>query len=137
MGFLLLAKRGGAESCNCDLSRTVNTDIHLVLVKDMDQGEETSVTAEITPRIRANGHPDWLFKNVNDLEGEFIRVTGWLMLDTKHIRQSHLLPTETGFNTGLKRSTNWEVHPVTKLEVCEKSVSVCKAGQGWKEFSVP
>ena len=137
MGFLLLARRGGAESCNCDLSRTANTDIHLVLVKDTDEAEETSVTAEITPRIRANGHPDWLFKNVNDLEGEFIRVTGWLMLDTKHIRQSHLLPTETRFNKGLKRSTNWEVHPVTKLEVCEKSVSVCKAGQGWVEFSVP
>jgi hypothetical protein len=137
MGFLLLTRRGGAESCNCELSRTVNTDIHLVLVKDLDEGEETSVTAEITPRIRANGHPDWLFKNVNDLEGEFIRVTGWLMLDTKHIRQSHLLATEPRFNKGLKRSTNWEVHPVTKLEVCGKSVSACKAGQGWEEFSVP
>ena len=130
-------KPGSAESCNCELTRRVDTDVHLVLTKETDDAEETSVTAEITPRIRANGHPDWLFKNVNDLEGDFIRVTGWLMLDTKHIRQSHLLPTETRFNKGLKRATNWEVHPVTKLEVCQKSVSACKAGQGWEEFSVP
>ena len=136
-GFLIRIKPGSAESCNCELTRRVDTDVHLVLTKETDDAEETSVTAEITPRIRTNGHPDWLFKNVNDLEGDFIRVTGWLMLDTKHIRQSHLLPTETRFNKGLKRATNWEVHPVTKLEVCQKSVSACKAGQGWEEFSVP
>jgi hypothetical protein len=45
------------------------------------------VTVEITPRVRANSHPDWLYKNVKDLESEFVRVTGWLMLDTKHIRE--------------------------------------------------
>jgi len=136
MGFLFKVKRGSAESCNCELSRNVNNDLHLVLVKDMDQGEETSVTAEITPRIRALGHVDWVFKNVNDLEGEFVRVTGWLMLDTKHIAQSHFLAGET-HNKALKRSTNWEIHPVTKLEVCGKSVSVCKAGEGWEDFTVP
>jgi hypothetical protein len=136
-GFLFLVKPGGAESCNCDLTRRVDTDIHLVLVEHLeDADEQTSVTAEITPRIRANGHPDWLFKNVKDLEGEFVRVTGWLMLDTKHIRQSHLLPNER-INKGLKRATNWEVHPITKLEVCQKSVSACKANQGWEEFRVP
>jgi hypothetical protein len=136
-GFLLRAKPGSAESCNCDLTRRVDTDVHLVLVEAADDAEETSVTAEITPRIRANGHADWVFKNVNDLEGDFVRVTGWLMLDTKHIRQRHLSPTEARFNKGLKRATNWEVHPVTKLEVCQKSVTACKAGQGWEEFNVP
>ena len=94
------------------------------------------MTAEITPRVRANAHPDWLFKNVKDLEGEFIRVTGWLMLDTKHIPQTQRLPNER-LNKPLTRSTNWEVHPVTKLEVCEQSVTACNANQGWKEFSVP
>jgi hypothetical protein len=137
MGFLLLVKRGSAESCNCDLSHTVDTDIHLVLVGDPENdGEETSVTAEITPRVRANGHPDWLFKNVNDLQGEFVKVTGWLMLDTKHIRQTHRLSGERT-NKALVRATNWEVHPVTKLEVCQKTVSACKSGDGWEEFKVP
>jgi hypothetical protein len=133
-GFLSIAKPGGAESCNCGLTRRVDNDVHLVLVDDVDEGEETSVTAELTPRVRANSHPTWLFKNAkDDLEGEYLRVTGWLMLDTKHIHQSHRLPGER-LNKSLKRSTNWEVHPVTKLEVCRKSLTACNAGQGWEEF---
>jgi hypothetical protein len=137
MGYLLLVKPGSGESCNCELSRRVDTDVHLVLVGDPEMdGEETSVTAEITPRVRANGHPDWVYKNVKDLEGEFVKVTGWLMLDTKHIRQTHRLTNERT-NKGLVRATNWEVHPITKLEVCQKSVSTCKSGDGWQEFTVP
>jgi len=132
-GFLGIVKPGSAESCNCGLTKRIDTDVHLVLVDEAEDGEETSVTAELTPRVRANGHPDWLFKNVKDLEGEYVRVTGWLMLDTKHIRQSHRAPGERP-NKGLKRSTNWEVHPVIKLEVCRKSLSACNAGQGWEEF---
>jgi hypothetical protein len=115
----------------------VDNDIHLVLVGDAEtDGEETSVTAEITPRIRASGHPDWIFKNVNDLEGEYVKVTGWLMLDTKHIRQTHRLASERT-NKALVRATNWEVHPVTKLEVCHKSVTACRSGDGWADFTVP
>jgi hypothetical protein len=136
-GFLLKVKRGSAESCNCELTHSVDNDIHLVLVGDPESdGEETSVTAEITPRIRANGHPDWIVKNVNDLEGEFVKVTGWLMLDTKHIKQTHRLPNERT-SKALVRATNWEVHPVTKLEVCQKSVTACRSGDGWADFTVP
>jgi hypothetical protein len=136
MGWVKDVKPGSGESCNCGLSRRVDTDIHLVLVSDPDDGPETSITAEITPRIRANGHSDWLYKNVNDLLGQFVRVTGWLMLDTKHIHQTHRLPGERT-NKGLVRATNWEVHPVTKLEVCQKSESACKANDGWEDFTVP
>jgi hypothetical protein len=58
------------------------------------------------------------------------------MLDTKHIHQTHRLPGERT-NKGLVRATNWEVHPVTKLEVCQKSESACKANDGWEDFTVP
>ena len=132
-GFLLKVKAEGGESCNCDLTRRVDTDVHLALVSASEDGEETSVTAELTPRLRANGHTSWLYKDVKDLEGEYVRVTGWLMLDTKHIPQSHLLPNER-HNKAVVRATNWEVHPVTKLEVCQKSVTACNANQGWEEF---
>lgn len=135
-GFLLLVKPGGGESCNCDLTRRVNTDVHLVLVHNLDDPEESSVTAEVGPRGRAHGHPEWQFKNLNDLQGEFVRVTGWLMLDTKHIRQTHFLPNE-GANKSLKRSTNWEVHPITRLEVCQKPIAACNANQGWEEYAGP
>ena len=142
MAFLLKAKAEGAESCNCGLTKRIDTDIHLVLVSslpdlddqdEVDQAEAGSVTAEITPRIRQHFHANWLFKNINDFEGEFVRFTGRLMLDTKHIPQAHLLPHER-HNRGLKRATNWEIHPVMKFEVCNASVPQCRNGVGWKNI---
>lgn len=132
-GFLLRVKPEGGESCNCGLTRKVDTDIHLALVSDPEDAEEDSVTAEITPRVRANGHDNWTFKNMKELEGEFVQITGWLMLDTKHIPQAHPLPGERK-NKGLKRVTNWEIHPITKLEVCTKSKKKCNNGIGWESF---
>lgn len=137
MGFLLRVKAEGGESCNCGLTRRAQTDVHLALVEHSDDSEEESITAEISPRVRQHqGHdPKWQFRNINDLESDFVRVTGWLMLDTKHIPQARPLPRERR-NKGLVRATNWEVHPVTKIEVCVKSFKACttnKAG-AWENF---
>lgn len=140
-GFLLKVKAEGKESCNCGLGRRIDTDVHLAVVAKLPdtesevaitQSEQDSVTAEITPRVRGDNEK-WLFKNVNDLEGFYVRLTGLLMLDTKHIPQSHVLPGERT-NHGLKRATNWEIHPVTKIEVCTKSKKTCDSGSGWKNY---
>ena len=129
-GYLLKVKAEGKESCNCGLGRRADTDVHFAVVAKLpdaesptavEQSEMGSVTAEITPRVRGDNEK-WLFKNINDLEGEYVRLTGWLMLDTKH------LPP----NRPVKRATNWEIHPVTKIEVCTKSKKACDAGSGWK-----
>lgn len=137
MGFLLRVKAQGGESCNCGLTTRAQTDVHLALTDDPDEAETDSITAEITPRVRLHQHldPKWQFKNVNDIEGSFVRITGLLMLDTKHIRQSHLLPKELP-NHGLTRATNWEVHPIFKLEECVKSLSACKKNRpgAWQDF---
>ena len=132
--ILKRVKQEGAESCNCNLDvEDVTTDLHLVLVSVKTDAEEKSVTAEITPRMRKASHPNWVFPNVKPLEGKFIRLTGWLMLDTKHIPQSHRQPNERR-NQPLKRATNWEVHPIIKFEVCTQTVAMCRTGVGWKEF---
>jgi hypothetical protein len=135
-GYLLKAKAEGAESCNCGLKKRADTDIHLVLVSqlpdlddqdEIDNAEAGSVTAEITPRIRQNGHPTWVHKNINDFEGEYVRLTGRLMLDTKH------LPP----NKKLRRATNWEVHPVTRFQICQTTKVKCDQTTGapnWKAF---
>ncbi len=57
-----------------------------------------------------------------------------MMLDSKHIPQAHRLPDERA-NKGLKRATNREVHPVTKIEVCRKSITACDHGKGWEEYN--
>jgi hypothetical protein len=76
------------------------------------------VTAEVTPRVRPDG---WTFSKLDQLGNQkaFVRVTGWLTLDTQHISRP------------LVRSTNWEIHPVTKFEVCTSTVTKCRAGSGW------
>lgn len=135
LGFLLKVKPEGGESCNCELTHRADTDVHFALVSEPEDAEEDSITAEVSPRVRqVHKHGEkWEYKNLNDYEGQFMRVTGWLMLDTKHLPQAHRLAEERP-NKGLKRASNWEIHPITKLERCTKSVSSCKAGHGWEEI---
>jgi hypothetical protein len=133
-GFLLKAKKEGAETCNCELTKVADTDVHLVVVTSSGDAEESSISAEITPRVRAAGHPNWTFTKVqNKLAGKLIRVTGWLMLDTAHLPHSETVPGEHGHEP-LARATNWEVHPIAKLEYCSKTRAVCESGSGWKSF---
>jgi hypothetical protein len=131
-GFLLRVKAEGGESCNCGLTRRVDTDIHFALTDSPDDPESNSVTAEVTPRVRRHGHPDWTFGKLNDREGEYVRIVGPLMLDTKHIPQLHFLPNEHK-NKGLVRATNWEIHPILKLQVCTKTKKACDNGNGWED----
>jgi hypothetical protein len=133
VGRLKIVKREHKETCNCELNSVTDTDVHLVVVRTLSDPEEKSVTFEITPRVRAAGHPNWVFHQVLPLQGKLVQVTGWLMLDTGHLHPSSLLPGEHP-RVSLKRLTNWEIHPVTKLEVCHSTITACKAGQGWQEF---
>ena len=55
------------------------------------------------------------------------------MLDTKHIRQAMRMPGEPRWNKGLRRATNWEIHPITRLFKCMKSKTACEHGNGWEE----
>ena len=130
MGYLWASKREGAESCNCSLDANgipgqLMTDIHMVVTAAKNSKETTSVTAEITPRVRAL-RPDpntWHWSSIHTKDKKFVRVTGWLMLDTHHL-----------VSAPLKRKTNWEIHPVTKFEVCISTITKCRAGQGWAEI---
>jgi hypothetical protein len=126
--FLWKAKREHGESCNCGLDAKgvpgeLLTDIHMVLAEHADDPEAISVTAEITPRVRMRHKQPvtWAASRIRALEGKFIRVTGYLMLDTEHLIHNPLV-----------RATNWEVHPITKLEVCTLTPEECKGGKGWK-----
>lgn len=132
-GFLLRVKPEGGESCNCGLTKRVDTDVHFALVSNNDDPESDSVTAEVTPRIRRLRHPNWLYKNLNDFEGDYVKIVGLLMLDSKHIPNTPL-PGERK-NKGLVRATNWEIHPITRLWRCTKSKSACDHGHGWEEVN--
>jgi hypothetical protein len=106
------------EACNCYLRGPDNNDLHLNVVEHKKDDIGASVIVEITPRVRPRG---WDLVKIKTLanRGAYLRLTGWLLLDTMH----------TGESRG--RGTPWEVHPVTECEVCTKSVSQCDQGKGW------
>ena len=107
------------ESTNCFLRGTENNDFHLNLVRRRDLDKSMSVVAEITPRLRRTG---WTIGKLQALaeQTRYVRVTGWLMFDSAHPGASN------------HRATAWEIHPVTRFEVCTSTVASCNAGSGWR-----
>jgi hypothetical protein len=121
MAFLVGSRVSGSETANCRLTGQRNSDFILRLDSLRSSVPAQTVTAEVTPRVRPSG---WTFEKLQELTNQkaFVRVTGWLMLDTEHIKSR------------LVRSTNWEIHPVTKLEFCTQTVTKCRGGDGWKDL---
>lgn len=122
------AKGSGHETPNCHLKLQANNDFHLVLTRTKNKPEEQSITAEITPKLRPDG---WTLSKLNQLASvqSYVRITGYLMLDTEHLGDS--VP---------KRFTHWEIHPVTEFEVCTLTKAKCDEGEGWeklKDWSSP
>lgn len=126
-GYLRDARTSGRETTNCKLTGEDNNDFHLDLISTKNAAKSTAVTAEITPRLRK---PGWDFDKLDFLGEEkyYVRVTGWYLLDTMHIANP------------ITRATNWEIHPVTKFEVCTLTKFKCNQGQGWvlvEDFEIP
>jgi hypothetical protein len=107
-GFIVhKVKVEGKESTNCHWSGSTEVDWHIPLVKQAGDAEGTAIVVEATPRVR-QGHPKWtpaaLQPWVNSSNP--VRISGWLMLDPEHLAM-----------IGQFRSTLWEVHPITRIEV--------------------
>jgi hypothetical protein len=151
VGYLLAVKLElGGESCNCYLHTVEETDNHLVLVNPdtvknipLPQNasaktlkakflarEAQSITAEFTPRVRAEGHPNFTNAKLQPLINKtpqgalFVRVTGLLMFDSEHFRQNEL-----------NRVNSWEIHPIMKLEFCPTG-KTCKkdSDANWQDL---
>jgi len=101
------AERQEPESCNCGRSELTYADFKLWIVDVPDGTKLNSVVAEITPRIRKN-HTQWTIRNFGYIARDrlVVRVYGWLLLDQYEVAE-----------IGSARSTLWEIHPVTEIEV--------------------
>jgi hypothetical protein len=109
-GYLVAFKPqsgGKGEGTNCHLSAPSDTDTHLALVEGVGDAEKSSVVIEFTPRF-LKAHPNWSRKVLSPWlnSDNPVRISGWLMLDPDH--RNHL---------NRFRSTLWEIHPITKIEV--------------------
>jgi hypothetical protein len=109
IGYVVAIKpqASNTESCNCSWKGEKATDWHIALVEHPGDGEKTSIVVEPTPRIKKN-HPKWTKGNLSPwLNVDTpVRISGWLLFDPSHT--NHL---------NKYRSTLWEIHPITKIEV--------------------
>jgi len=123
-GFLIEADDSGIEACNCYIKGQSNNDFHLDIVAHADHEDDRAIVVEITPRLRPAG---WRLPALRQFAAQkkYVRVTGWLMYDTMHPGASS------------HRATAWEVHPVTKFEVCTGSKASCDQGNNWRDLAQP
>lgn len=128
VAYALVIRKEGAETCNCKLTGPTNTDNHIVIVSPklkkptLAANELTSQTAEYTPRVRTDSHPNFTFAKLSPLIAAgggklLVRVTGQQMFDSEHAKAGHTL----------KRLNNWEIHPIFGMEYCPKAKK-CSAG---------
>ena len=114
VGYIVAYKpqnRGSGEGTNCHFTAASETDTHMALVQDEGDAEKTSVVIEFTPRF-LKGHPNWNKGKLSDWinSDKPVRISGWFMLDPDH--RNHL---------NRFRSTLWEIHPITKIEVWDNN----------------
>jgi hypothetical protein len=125
-GYLLGVKSEGIESTNCKVPPTDKSgiDFHMWLIDTHDKDKDRSFSAvvEVTPRWR-EVNPGWTLAALQDLvkRGAQVRISGWRLYDYEHPEQ---LPASKGTNA--TRSTLWEIHPITKIEIA--------TADGWVEL---
>lgn len=114
VGYVAGRRRMAAEACNCHSSE--HRDYHVWLVENPGEYYSDAVVVEISPRL-LEAHPLWpdLLQRAK-VEGDLVRISGWMMWDHEH-----------GSHVGQSRATEWEIHPIHKIEV--------KRGNRWVEIA--
>jgi hypothetical protein len=117
-GYVIDAKVGGIETCNCRAKDPIDRDTHIEMGFDKKVPNTQKVIVEVTPRIRAQMKAkgeDWSTEALcKALKGKWIELTGWLLFDAPHIGNA-----ENTHPGGPKnwRATCWEIHPITSIKV--------------------
>ena len=111
-GYVQDVKVGGIESVNCHTHSPLYRDTHIELTAGGSSPEPLIV--EVTPQWRTS-HPDWTTPELKHrLVGHWVKFTGWLMFDAEHAAESRNTCTRC---THVWRSTSWELHPISSIEV--------------------
>jgi hypothetical protein len=111
---------GAGEAVNCNIPGNTTNDIHIVLLKDPNDDECLSTTAEMSPHYRP---PDWTPENLLKASaGHPVRVQGHLFFDGSHT------PCSGNSRPNPKRASLWEIHPVYSVDVCgQTTIAECQS----------
>jgi hypothetical protein len=108
------------EAVNCNIPGNATNDIHIVLLKDPNDDECLSTTAEMSPHYRP---ADWTPENLLKASaGHPVRVQGHLFFDGSHT------PCSGSSRPNPKRASLWEIHPVYSVDVCtQTTIAQCQS----------
>lgn len=154
IGYLYYADATGAEACNCLLTKSDDTDIHIGIGFDpvmaakilshphivttdphgTDDAHRTSIIVEMTPYYRAKFHPNWTQPSIQSLHGRRVKVIGQLIADADHNdkKQDCAFPNKVAASCW--RAAIFELHPVTRFFVCRQGKTCADAkSPDWQE----
>ena len=118
VAFMMEARAGSPESCNCGFTDDLHADKHIYLVaKKNVTDKKKAVIAEVAPRMREalGKQSDWTCQKLNaDFQGQWVKVRGYMFYDKEH---EPSCPRFTPKGKNLWRNTCWEIHPITSIEV--------------------
>lgn len=121
------AKSGSkGESTNCHAVDDSSVDWHVTLVPYPEDPKSAGIVVEATPRIRRKVGFGWTPAMIEAAaaRGNSVRISGWLMYDPEHFAQSSTYDPAKRSPTVADRAvrtTLWEIHPVTKIEIFDQA----------------
>lgn len=121
------------ESVNCNLSGVENNDFHITLLETLEQEGENDINVEdtnleysgiVVEPIPQHRPASWTIPSIKQIQKDKkkVMVVGQLLYDSKHKVNSD--PSHPKSNQP-RRMSLWEIHPVIKLYVCEKTNGSC------------
>ena len=117
-GYLADVKPEKDEQTNCGARDSTEVDWHMYLVEHPADSLRRAVIVEATPRVRPAHR--WTLKALQAVRRrERVRITGWLLFDPEHFDAVDGYVSASGKPAANPwRATLWELHPVTRIEVC-------------------
>jgi hypothetical protein len=125
--FVTTVKDGGAETVNCGATTEPWIDVHVEANAEGPAFQGKPMILEVTPRwisaMQSVGE-DWSEPTLkSQLEGHWVDVTGWMLLDEEHLanaENSTAAVKKAGSSPLIWRRTCWELHPVTAIRVVQQ-----------------
>lgn len=132
VAFVDFPHNAGQESVNCKLAagdaHPSRADLHVEVVESPGDDVCQRVSIELIPHFRPRAWAEAAFEALKAARLP-IRVTGQLMFDASH---------ETCNQGGNFRASNWEIHPVYRVEVCKKlGAAGCSGWVDLNNFELP
>jgi hypothetical protein len=111
IGYVIMVKDGGSETCNCHSKDKKDLDIHIEIALNSTDDAKHAMIVEINRYVKIL-NPKYNTKDLKSLIGKKVKVEGWLFFDSEH-KQNAINTSPNG--TNIWRATCWEIHPVINI----------------------